>query len=264
MGTSLRRGRLFTTADHTPGARVAIIDEATAKQYFQGGSGLDPCVYLDGEQTCTEIVGVVENVVLWEVTGERGSVVYLPLEAQPDRGVSMLEVRTTGEPTAMIHALLQAVLSASPELPWADIRPVSERLAPQLRPWRLGASMFTAFGALALCLAAVGLYGLLSYVVTQRAREIGIRKALGAPDDSIVSMVLRGALGMTLGGIVVGVVIALAAGRLIANQLYGVSPRDPAVIVLCAVALIGVTIVACVAPARRAANVDPMEALRAE
>jgi ABC-type antimicrobial peptide transport system permease subunit len=101
-------------------------------------------------------------------------------------------------------------------------------------------------------------------MVAQRTHEIGVRKALGAPNGGVVRMVLRGALGMTLAGIVVGVVIALGAGRLVANQLYGVSPRDPVVIILCAGTLIVVAIVACLAPARRATRVDPMVALRAE
>lgn len=122
--------------------------------------------------------------------------------------------------------------------------------------------MFTAFGVLALGLAAVGL--LLSYSVARRAHEIGVRKALGAPDGGVVRMVIRGGLGMTLPGIAIGVGVALGAGRLIANQLYGVSPRDPMVVALCASVLVAVAIVACLAPARRATKVDPVVTLRAE
>ena len=124
--------------------------------------------------------------------------------------------------------------------------------------------MFTAFGALALGLAAVGLYGLLSYVVARRAHEIGIRKALGAPNGGVVRMVIRGALAMTLPGIAIGIGAALAAGRLIASELYGVSPRDTSIMVLCVASLIGIAIVACLAPARRATRVDPMVTLRTE
>jgi putative ABC transport system permease protein len=264
MGTSLRRGRLFTAADHVPTAHVAIVDEATARHYWPTDDPLDPCVYIGDDSVCTRIVGVVANTVRWNITGETGFNVYVPLEAFPDQSVSMLEVRTEGDPTASIAAVRQAVSSASPDLPWVDIQPLSERLDPQLRPWRLGASMFTAFGVLALCLAAVGLYGLLSYMVAQRTREIGIRKALGAQSDSIVRMVLRGGLGMTLAGIAVGVIIALAAGRLVANQLYGVSPHDPLVIALSAGTLMAVAFVACMAPARRATKVDPAVALQSE
>jgi ABC-type antimicrobial peptide transport system permease subunit len=264
MGTALRRGRLFTAADHLPSARVAIVDESTAKQYWPDGNALDPCVYLNSDQTCTEIVGVVANTVLWEITGDRGSVVYVPFESWPNHDISMMEVRTTGDPGASITAVRRALSSVSPDLPWIDVQPVARRLDSQLRPWRLGASMFTAFGVLALGLAAVGLYGLLSYSVARRAHEIGVRKALGAPDGGVVRMVIRGGLGMTVPGVVIGVGIALGAGRLIANQLYGVSPRDPTVVVLCAGVLVAVAIVACLAPARRATRVDPVVTLRAE
>ncbi len=264
MGTSLLRGRFFTAADHRPNARVAIIDEGTAKQYLPDGSGLDPCVYLGSRTDCTEIVGVVKNTVLWEITGDKGSIVYLPFDSWREQAISTIEVRTAGDPTRSIPAIRRAALSVSPDLPWLDIYPLSDRVAPQLKPWRLGASMFTAFGVLALCLSAVGLYGLLSYVVTRRTQEIGIRKALGAPSGGVVGMVLRGALGMTVVGVAIGVVAALAAGRMIASQLYGVSPRDPIVIAVCAVVLVVVAIAASFAPAIRATRVDPMVALRSE
>jgi ABC-type antimicrobial peptide transport system permease subunit len=173
-------------------------------------------------------------------------------------------VKAQGDPKPLVPAIRQAVTSASLDLPWADIRPISEQLAPQFRPWRLGASMFTVFGALALGLAAVGLFGLVSYMVTQRTHEIGVRKALGAPDGGVITMVLRGAVGMTLVGVAIGLSVALVAGRLVASQLYGVSPRDPLVIALSAGTLVVVTIVACFVPAHRATRVDPMIALRTE
>jgi predicted permease len=264
MGTSLIRGRYFTAADHQPNARVAIVDEGTAKQYQLDGNGLDPCVYLGSRSDCTEVVGIVKNSVLWQITGDKGSIVYLPYESGPEMPINTMEVRTAGDPTELIPAIRRAALSASSDLPWLDITPLSDRVAPQLKPWRLGASMFTAFGVLALCLAAVGLYGLLSYTVTRRTQEIGIRKALGAPTGGVVRMVLRDALGMTIAGASIGVVAALAAGRLVASQLYGVSAHDPTVIAVSVVALVVVAIVASLAPAIRAARVDPLVALRTE
>jgi len=264
MGTTLRRGRLFTAADHVPSANVAIVDEATAKRYWPDGNPLDPCVYLGGTETCTEIIGVVANTMLWEITGERGSVIYVPIEAWPNRDISMMEVRTAGDPAASIDAVRRALVTVSPDLPWINVQPLNRQLDPQLRPWRLGASMFAAFGALALGLAAVGLYGLLSYSVARRSHEIGIRKALGAPDGGVMRMVLRGGLAMTIPGVLIGVAISLAAGRLVASRLYGVSPRDPMVVALCAGVLVAVAIVACLAPARRATKVDPMVTLRVE
>ena len=124
--------------------------------------------------------------------------------------------------------------------------------------------MFTTFGLLALGLAAVGLYGLLAYAVAQRSHEIGVRKALGANDGGIVRMVLRGALGVTLAGVGIGLVASLAASKILASQLYGVSPRDPVILSVSAASLVVVSIVAALAPVRRATRVDPVVTLRAE
>jgi ABC-type antimicrobial peptide transport system permease subunit len=124
--------------------------------------------------------------------------------------------------------------------------------------------MFTAFGLLALALAAVGLYGLLSYMVAQRGHEIGVRKALGAPNGELAAMVLRGALSVTLAGLAIGIAAALGAGRFVASQLYAVTPRDPVVFTVCACALVLVAIGAGLVPAWRASRVDPMSALRVE
>ena len=264
MGTRLVRGRFFNAQDHQPEKRVAIIDESTAKQFWPNGEVLDPCAYLGDNTKCTEIVGVVANTVLWDVVGDKGFVVYVPIEGQWGQSATMMEVRTSRDPVALIGPVRQAVTSVSRDLPWVDIQPVARRLDPQLRPWRLGASMFTAFGMLALCLAAVGLYGLLSYAVAQRTHEIGVRKALGAADGSVARMILGDALAMTMVGVIVGVAIALALGKGIASQLYQVSPRDPVVFALCSVVLIVVAIVACAAPMRRALGVDPIVALRAD
>ena len=264
MGTKLVRGRFFNAEDHLPGKRVAIIDESTAKHYWPDGNVLDPCVYLGDNTACTEVVGVVANTVLWEMTGDKGFIVYVPIESPWAQNATMMEVRTSRDPVALIAAVRQAVTSVSSDLPWVDIQPVARRLDPQIRPWRLGASMFTAFGVLALCLAAVGLYGLLSYAVAQRTHEIGVRKALGAADGRVIRMVLGDALAMTIVGIVIGIGLALGAGKAIAAQLYQVSPRDPMVFLVCTVVLIVVAIVACAAPMRRALRVDPIVALRVD
>ena len=128
----------------------------------------------------------------------------------------------------------------------------------------ISASIFTTFGILALGLAAVGLYGLLAYAVARRSHEIGVRKALGAADSGIVRMVLRGALGITLVGIAIGLAASLAASRIVASQLYGVSPRDPVILSISAASLVVVTIIAALAPLRRATRVDPVVTLRAD
>jgi putative ABC transport system permease protein len=264
MGTRLLRGRYFTAADHSPAAHVAIIDEATAREYWPHDDPLDPCVYVGSDNYCTQIVGVVANTALWQVTGDRGKIVYFPLETVTENPVSMMEVRTRGEPTALIPAVRQAVATVSPKLPWVNIFPLSRPYDDQLRPWRIGASMFSAFGGLALLLAAVGLYGLLSYAVTQRTHEIGIRKALGAADSRLIGMVLGDALTTAVVGVAAGLLLALGLVRLIAHLLYGISPDNPVVFAIGASVLLFAAIVACLAPARRAARVDPLIALRAD
>jgi predicted permease len=265
MGTRLLRGRYFTAADHSPASHVAIVDETTAREYWPHEDPLDPCVYVGTDDYCTQIVGVVANTALWQVTGDRGKIVYFPLEGVVDQvPVSMMEVRTHGDPAPLIPAVRQAVTSVSPNLPWVNIFPLSRPYDDQLRPWRLGASMFSAFGALALLLAAVGLYGLLSYAVTQRTHEIGVRKALGAGNGRLIRMVLGDAMSTTIAGVAVGLLLALGAVRLIAHLLYGISPDNPAVLALGAAVLLFAAVVACLAPARRAARVDPLVALRSE
>jgi ABC-type antimicrobial peptide transport system permease subunit len=199
------------------------------------------------------------------VLGEKGNVAYVPLESREDaETVTTIEVRAADDAVALIPAVRRAVQSVSPSLPWVDIHPVSQDLDPELRPRRISASIFTTFGILALGLAAVGLYGLLAYAVARRSHEIGVRKALGAADSGIVRMVLRGALGITLVGIAIGLAASLAASRIVASQLYGVSPRDPVILSISAASLVVVTIIAALAPLRRATRVDPVVTLRAD
>jgi putative ABC transport system permease protein len=264
MGTALVRGRSFTPDDHRLNSHVAIIDESAAKLYLPGGNGLESCVVV-GRDQCTRIVGIVKDAVRWELLGEKGNVAYVPLESREDvETVTTIAVRAAGDPVALIPAVRRAVQSVSPDLPWVDIHPVRQDLDPELRPRRISASIFTTFGILALGLAAVGLYGLLAYAVTQRSHEIGVRKALGAADSGIVRMVLRGALGITLAGVAIGLVGSLAASKILASQLYGVSPRDPMILSTSAASLIVVALIAALAPVRRATRVDPVVTLRAE
>lgn len=186
----------------------------------------------------------------------------MPLGSIWNTRVSVMEVRASGDPTTIADAVRRTMQSSAPDMPSARVQLLSTILAPLLRPWRMGASMFSAFGVLALGLAAIGLYGVLSYMVAQRTREIGIRKALGAQDGSVVRMVVGSALGVTVAGILAGALVAIPGGRLIASQLYGVSSRDPLVFGACAAVLTAVALLASCLPAKRAARVDPMVALR--
>jgi ABC-type antimicrobial peptide transport system permease subunit len=151
-----------------------------------------------------------------------------------------------------------------PNLPFVRVQTLGDALDPQIRPWRLGASVFTAFGVVALVLAAFGLYSALAYAVVQRTREIGVRVAVGARARDVVRLVVADAAGLAVIGIVAGVAISLAAGRWMANLLFDVSPRDPAVFAAVGGTLLGVALLAALVPSRRAIRVDPVVALRAE
>jgi len=154
--------------------------------------------------------------------------------------------------------------SVAPGLPFVDVKPMSVYLAPQLRPWQLGASMFTLFGTVALALAAVGLYGVFSYAVARRTREMGIRAALGARSGDILRLVMREGLWLTVAGIAIGVLLALGIGRVLASLLVGVTGTDPVLLGGAAAVVLCITLLAVVLPARRAAGIDPVVALREE
>ena len=176
----------------------------------------------------------------------------------------MLVVRTAGDPDALVAPVRQMMQSAAAGLPFADVKPWGAYLEPELRPWQLGASMFTLFGSVALVLAAVGLYGVFSYAVARRTREMGIRAALGAQSADILRLVMREGLWLTVAGIAIGILLAMGIGRILAALLVGVSGTDPVLLGGAAAVVLCITLLAVVLPARRAAGIDPVVALREE
>jgi ABC-type antimicrobial peptide transport system permease subunit len=173
-------------------------------------------------------------------------------------------VRTNGDAHSVATALRRDLQSLAPDMPYVEIQSYQDLVEPDLRSWRLGATMFSVFGALALVIAAVGLYGVLSYSVAQRTREIGVRIALGARRAEIIRLVTMGGMNAVIVGIVIGLALSMAAARFVATMLYQTSPSDPLVIMGVVVSLIGVALVASVLPAWRVSRVDPNIALRAE
>ncbi|HEX4684744.1 MAG TPA: FtsX-like permease family protein, partial [Gemmatimonadaceae bacterium] len=173
-------------------------------------------------------------------------------------------VRTVGDPADVVSPIRARLQGMSPRMPYVQVSPFAELLAPQLRPWRLGATMFTLFGALALVIAAVGLYSVMAYWVSQRTHEIGIRMALGARRADVVKLVLRHAARPIGVGIAIGAACAFVASRWVAGLLYETSPHDPMIYALAMAVLVAAALAASVAPARRSAAVDPAEALRAD
>jgi predicted permease len=269
-GTRIVRGRGFTDADLAGAAPVTVVNERFAKALWPDGDAVGKCVQIRSwgpprsDVPCSEIVGIVEDMKSKSVRGEPEPQIYAPLAQRRDISPGELLVRTSGDPAALIPSVRHAMLSAASGLPFAGVRPMAEYLEPEMRPWRLGASMFTLFGAVALGLAAIGLYGVFSYAVSRRTREMGIRTALGARYRDIMRLVMLDGVSLALAGLVFGVLLALAIGKVLGALLVGVSGTSPLLLGGAGTLVICVTLLAIALPARRAATVDPAVALREE
>ncbi|HMA40434.1 MAG TPA: ABC transporter permease [Gemmatimonadales bacterium] len=267
MGTAVRRGRAFAESDNAGAQRVAVINETMAHLVWPGEDPLGKTMKIGKDPRPFEVVGVVEDARREAVTDEIVVQYFVPL-AQSDSvfsdGASSLIIRTAGPAEPLVDDVRREIQASSPDLPYPGIDPMPQLYADQLQPWRVGSSLFALFGGLGVLLAAIGLYGVLSYVVSQRTQELGIRIALGAGRSSVLGLVLRQGLQVTLIAVVLGAAGALAAGRAIASLLYGVSPHDPLVLLAVAAVLTLVALVASYLPAYRATRVDPMVALRTE
>jgi len=239
-----------------------------ARLFWPGENPLGKCLRIGERATqCTEVVGVAEDTRPGRVTDGVLVQYFIPL-AQADSvmnwPVTALLIRSESPGDGLIPAVRREVQATSAQLPYPDVDRMRRVLGWRLRPWRLGSSLLIVFGALGLLLAAIGLYGVLSYIVSQRTQEMGIRIALGAGRREILALVMGQALRVTAWGVVLGVAGALAAGRAIASLLYGVTPHDPLVLSVAIAVLAAVAAVASYVPARRAMRIDPAQALRAE
>jgi hypothetical protein len=244
-----------------------IVNDAMARTYWPGEDALGQCIQFQTRgNPCYTVVGIAANARRWGIIEEAKMLYYFPLGQAPGEGhqASTLVVRTPPARAAAVGEMVRRQLRES--FPGGEpyLYPMAEILAPQLRPWRLGAALFSALGGLALLVAAVGIYSVVAYTFSQRTHELGVRIALGARTSNVLRLVVAEGLRMVLIGIAAGVALALGAGKLVASLLYGVSPRDPLVIALVALTLVAVGILACLLPAWRAARVDPVVALRSE
>ena len=173
-------------------------------------------------------------------------------------------VRTRGPGAKAAEGIRRTLQSVMPGASYVTVTPMSTIIAPQIRSWKMGATMFAVFGGLALVLAAIGLYSVIAYNVTQRTHEMGVRVALGAQGRDVISLIVREGLKVVIPGVVLGAVISLFAGKWVAPLLFNVSPKDPPVMIAVIVTLIVVAIMASWVPAQRASRVDPNEALRSD
>ena len=266
IGIPLVKGRFFNEYDTRNSLRVGIISDRLANLIF---SGQDPIGRrlkvggIDSKATWTTIVGVVGSVKHEQVAGESGLDLYVSYQQVPD-GNMYLVMRTKAEPRGLSEAATREIWGIDPEQSTFNFMTMEERIADTIWQRRLSGALFVMFAVIALALAAVGIYGVMSYSVSQRTREIGIRMALGASSRVVLRMVLREALKLMLIGGAVGIGAAFALTRVITSMLYGVSATDPITFLAVPLLLSGVALIAALVPALRAARVDPMIALRAE
>jgi putative ABC transport system permease protein len=267
MGIPLKQGRLFTAQDSANTPRVAIIDETFAKAFFPKGDAvgqflIDPFLRLrPGE--ASQIVGIVGGVKDRNLMKNPQPVIYHPAWQAPLPFMN-LAVRTAGDPLALVSAIQQRVRDLDRNLPVYKIATMEQNLSDSLMRRRFSMLLLAALAGFALCLAAVGVYSVISYSVGRRTREIGIRMALGAQPGSVHKLILRQGLRPVLAGLAAGLLASLVAMRALASLLYGVTATDPPTFLAVAGVLLAVSALACAIPARRAALVDPMAALRHE
>ena len=267
MQIPLFRGRGLSSDEERNGASVAILNQTMAAQLFKDADPIGKRFrYAEaGEQnhTAFEVIGVVRDARYHTIDRENPATMYIPFSQGPSSGT--FEVRTTADPAAAMPAIREAVRNIDPNLPLIDMRTQEDQIRDSIGTYRMFATFTTVFGLFAVLLACVGLYGVVSYTVTRRTHEIGIRMALGAKRSEIVHVVMRGIYVVTIVGTAVGLAVALVVTHSISSWLlYGVSSYDPLTIFLAFVIIIFVSMLAGYLPARRAARLDPMTALRYE
>ncbi|HEX5736611.1 MAG TPA: ABC transporter permease [Blastocatellia bacterium] len=264
LGIGLMRGRDFNEQDTADRPGVVIVNETFVKRHFPGEEVLGKRLSMRGQRgPWLEIVGIVRDSK-YVTLGERAiPFAYLPLSQNHETGM-VLHVRTSGDPSSLVSAVRSEIQSLDRNLPVPGVGPMTELLTASLYPARMGAVLLGASGLLALLLAAVGLYGVMSFSIARRTREIGVRMALGAQHRDVVRMVLKEGMALVGLGVALGVLGAVAATRLLASYLYDVSTLDVTTFAAIPVGLAVVALLACYIPAHRATRVDPMVALRYE
>ena len=263
MNTRLVRGRYFAESDRADTPRVAIVDERLAARFWPNADPIGQAIRRGDSERYT-VVGVVRSVRFESLAGQAESVgaAYFPHTQAPDVGrLRWIAVRTAAGSAAAAPALRAALKTIDPDLPLSDIQTMTERTARSVAPQRLAMALAGVFGIVALFLSAVGIYGVLAYVVARRTREIGIRLALGSTARGIFRLVFNEGLVLVVAGLTFGLLGALPVGRALEGQVFGVGPTDPVILGSVALATAGIALLACVFPARRATRVDPVTIL---
>jgi predicted permease len=267
LGIARRAGRGFGGEDHARSPLVAVVNDAFERLHFPEGTDHDAMrhrISLSGPKgPWLEVVGVVADSKYRTLTEAPTPIAYVPLAQNHETGM-VLYVRAGGEPAALVSSVRRAVQALEPNLPMPDVSPLMDAVATSLYVARMGALLLAVFGGVALALSAVGVYGVMAFAVSRRTREIGVRIALGAQRLTVLKVVVGDGMRLVLAGTAIGMFGAALAARSLQGFLFGVSGADPLTFVAVPSLLAAVALLACVVPARRAARVDPLEALRTE
>ena len=264
MGTRILRGRGITEADRRGAPLVAVVSETMARTLWPGADPIGRCIRVGADtMPCSTVVGIAQDIRTGSF-GESESRHYYLSRAQLERGEGGVLVRTRGPAAEHGETVRRELQRLMPGSAFVSARPLQDLVDVNIRPWRLGATMFAVFGGLALLLAAVGLYGVIAFDVGQRMHEMGVRVALGAQRRDVLRLVVLEGLRLAAVGVALGSALALLGGRYLATLLFQVSPRDPLVIVAGGLTLLAVAVAASVLPALRAVRADPNVALRSD
>jgi putative ABC transport system permease protein len=265
-GIEVLRGRGMLASDRVGSPLVVFINATMARTIWPGENPLDKCLII-GVRTapCRRVAGIVSDAHFSSIIEAPSMQYFVPAAQDTSRPPRHLVIRAA---PGRVQAVTESVRAALQDGygAWAvpRVRSMVESLAPQLRPWRIGATLFSFAGGLALLVAIVGMYGVISFVFAQRTHEIGVRMALGARAGNVIALVVGAGVRMVAAGVAIGLLLTLMAGRLVESMLYKTSPREPAVLVVVSIVLLLVAVAACLIPAWRALRVDPVVALRAD
>ena len=264
VGIHLLQGRVFETTDNATGPKVAIVNQTFARRYLHGDATEGwRFHYADDLSAKYQIVGIVSDARVNDIREAAPPVIYFPIAVNPGN-IDGLEIRTAGKPKWIAEQIRHAIATVDNRIPIIDIVTVADEVNENLTQERLVGRLTSIFGLLALGLACLGLYGVMSYLIQLRTSEIGVRLALGSPRAAVLWLILKETLWLITAGAVAGLVLSVAAMHLATSFLFGLSPHDPVMLASATALLYLVAATAAFLPARRAASVDPMRALRTE
>jgi predicted permease len=264
VGIHLLQGRVFETTDIASGPKVAIVNQTFARRYLHGDATEGwRFHYPDDLSAKYQIVGILSDARVNDIREAAPPVIYFPIAQNPGN-IDGLEIRTAGEPKWIAEQIRHAIATVDNRIPIINITTVADEVNENLTQERLVGRLTSIFGLLALGLACLGLYGVMSYLIQLRTSEIGVRLALGSPRAAVLWLILRETLWLITAGGVAGLVLSVAAMHLATSFLFGLSPHDPVMLASAAALLYLVAATAAFLPARRAASIDPMRALRTE